>query len=73
MIASLGYDQEQEVLVVQFQNNTLYRYNGVPVESYVAIMNDKESHGRAFNEHIKNRNWPTEKVDAEAVLGIGGA
>ncbi len=70
MLASLGYDADQQVLVAQFPNGSLYRYNGVPIENYVAVMTNAESHGKAFNEFVKNRDFKPEKVDAEAVLGI---
>lgn len=69
-IAALGYDKDQEVLVAQFPNGALYRYNGVPPDSFVAVITDKESAGRAFHAHIEGRGFPFEKVDAEAVLSI---
>ncbi len=69
-LAAIGYDQDQEVLVAQFPNGALYRYNGVPPDSFVAVITNKESTGKAFNAHIERRGFPVEKVDAEAVLGI---
>lgn len=71
-IAAIGYDADQEVLAVQFQGGEgkIYRYNGVPGDSFIAVITDKESIGKAFNAHIKGRGFPYEQVDAEAVLGI---
>lgn len=72
-ITAIGYDNTQETLVVQFQGGEkLYRYSGVPSDSFVAVITNQESIGKAFNEHVKNRPWGQnfEKVDAEAVLGI---
>lgn len=69
-LAAIGYDQSQEVLVAQFPNGALYRYNGVPSESFIAVVTDKESVGRAFHAHIENRSFPFSKVDAEEVLGL---
>jgi hypothetical protein len=71
-IAAIGYDAAQEVLAVQFQGGEgkIYRYNGVPESSFVAVITNQDSIGKAFNAHIKERNFPYEQVDAEAVLGI---
>ena len=72
MLAAIGYDADQEVLVAQFQggDGALYRYNGVPSDSFIAVITNQESIGKAFNAHIKGHAFPYEKVDAEAVLGI---
>ncbi len=71
-LAQIGYDAAQEVLVAQFQGGEgkLYRYSGVPESTFVAVITDKESTGKAFNAHVKNKAFPFEQVDAETVLGI---
>jgi hypothetical protein len=69
-LAAIGYDQSQEVLVAQFPNGALYRYNGVPPDSFVAVITNQDSIGKAFHAHIEGRDFPFERVDADAVLGI---
>jgi len=71
-IAALGYDADQEVLVAQFQGSggALYRYTGVPSDAFVAVITSKESVGKAFNAHVKNKAFPYEKVEAEDVLNL---
>ena len=71
-LAAIGYDADQETLVVQFKggDGSLYRYNGVPESSFVAVITNQDSIGNAFNSHIKDKAFPFEKVDAEGVLGI---
>ena len=70
MLATVGYNSEQEVMVVQFQNGSFYRYDGVPEENFVAVVTARESQGKAFNEFVKNRDFPFSKIDAEAVLAL---
>lgn len=69
-IAAIGYDADQEVFVAQFQNGSLYRYNGVPSASFIATITNKDSIGKAFIANVREKAFPFEKIDAEAVLGI---
>lgn len=71
MLASLGYDQTTETMVVQFQNGSLYRYDGVPSGTFIAVITDKESQGKSFNRLIKNRAFPYERVEPDEVAGLG--
>lgn len=66
MLATVGFHQETETLVVQFQNGDFYRYNGVPESVFVGVITNEESPGRVFNELVKNADFPFEKIDAEA-------
>lgn len=70
MLAGLGYDPGTETLVAQFNGGKLYRYDGVPPDTFVAIITDKESHGKAFNEKVKNVAFPYEEVEPKDVLGL---
>ena len=70
MLAAMGYDQSTETLVIQFQNGKLYRYNGVPSGTFVAVITDKESTGKAFNRLVKDRAFPFEKVEPDEVMGL---
>lgn len=66
----MGYDPSTETLVVQFQSGDYYRYNGVPSDTFVAVITDKESYGKAFNTHIKNKAFPYTKITPEEVVGL---
>ena len=70
MLAAMGYDPSTETLVVQFQNGSIYRYNGVPSDTFVSIITNKESQGKSFNELIKNRAFPFKKVEPDEVMGL---
>ena len=52
MIASIGYDASSEVLEVEFTSGSIYQYCDVPASLHRGIMK-AESHGRYFNEHIR--------------------
>jgi hypothetical protein len=53
-IAAVGYDAVQNILYVQFKGkDTVYEYHGVPLETYVAMMN-AESIGSFYARNIKN-------------------
>jgi KTSC domain len=49
---SVGYDDANNVLEVEFRTGGVYQYFGVPRESYVALM-AAMSKGRFFNTQIK--------------------
>jgi lysyl-tRNA synthetase class 2 len=52
-ITSIGYDQDLEVLYVEFRNSNVYRYMDVPKEIYEQFMNN-DSVGSYFHTHIKD-------------------
>lgn len=66
----MGFDPSTETLVVQFQNGNLYRYSGVPSDTFVAVITDKESTGKAFTRLVKDRAFPYKKVEPEEVVGL---
>jgi len=49
---SVGYDDANNVLEVEFRTGGVYQYFGVPRESYVALM-AAMSKGRFFSTQIK--------------------
>jgi hypothetical protein len=57
-------------MVVQFQNGKLYRYNGVPSDTFVAVITDKESTGKALNRLVKDRAFPYTEIKPEEVMGL---
>lgn len=73
LLASVGYDMATETMVVMFQTGggTLYKYTGVPVETYAEIVSDSGSHGKAFNRLVRNnKDIPYKQVDQEHVRGL---
>ena len=69
-LASIGFDSAQEILVAQFQNGSFYRYEGVPSETYLAILTDDESHGRAFNDLVKDKAFAYTKIEPADVQAL---
>jgi hypothetical protein len=55
MIRALAYDPQTRELRVRFTNGTAYRYLEVPPEVVVTLIDPPGgSHGRYFNEHIRD-------------------
>jgi lysyl-tRNA synthetase class 2 len=61
MIAAVGYDEDREVLEVEFSSGTVYRYLRVSLAVFEAFLAAR-SKGRFFNERIKDA-YPWEQVD----------
>jgi hypothetical protein len=59
-IKSVGYDAEQEILEIEFQNDGVYHYVGVPPVVYEGLLS-ASSKGRYFGEYVRER-YPYEKV-----------
>jgi KTSC domain len=53
-IKAAGYDPERSLLEVEFRSGVMYRYGGVPEKVYQEFLT-AESHGRYFNQNIRNR------------------
>lgn len=53
VIASVGYDATAQTLEVEFTSGSVYRYLGVPEQTYRALM-AAESKGKCFNRHIRD-------------------
>lgn len=51
-LASVGYDDERQVLEVEFKSGFVYQYEGVPKFAY-SDMVSAESVGSYFNANIK--------------------
>jgi hypothetical protein len=58
-IESIGY--ENMILEVEFKNGSVYQYFHIPDIIYNHLM-AAESHGKYFNEHIKNSKYPYTKI-----------
>ena len=51
-IAAVGYDQDAEVLYIEFNNGTTYSYDMVPFYVYEELM-DADSKGQYFHKYIR--------------------
>jgi len=52
-ISAIGYDAENLVLEVEFNNGAVYSYSGVPSDEYHGFMN-ADSKGKYLHANIKN-------------------
>jgi len=52
-VAELGYDEENQMVYVCFQNGTAYTYSNVPIQEYEAL-NNASSIGSYLNRNFKN-------------------
>ena len=53
-LASVGYDETQVLLELEFRSGELYRYFGPPHNIHRELMT-AESKGRFFNQNIRDR------------------
>ena len=53
-LAAVGFDSATQTLEVEFQNERVYRYYGVPWVVF-ADLQEADSKGRFFNSRIRNR------------------
>lgn len=60
-LRSVGYDQEQRVLEIEFTNGAVYQYFDVPPEVHRGLM-AAESHGRYFHQHIRTESYRYQKM-----------
>lgn len=60
-IRSVGYDESQKVLTIEFPSGAVYEYHGVPADIHRDLM-QAESHGRYFHRHIRNAGYPTNRI-----------
>jgi len=60
-LRSVGYDEEESVLEIEFQAGPVYRYYGVSGSIYRALM-FAGSKGKYFDSHIRKRNYRYRQV-----------
>ena len=60
-LASVGYDAENEILEIEFNNGGVYQYFDVPENVYEALMN-AGSHGQYFDRNIKKAGYQFQKM-----------
>ncbi|HYG20596.1 MAG TPA: KTSC domain-containing protein [Ohtaekwangia sp.] len=51
-LRSVGYHEDEEILEVEFVNDGIHQYLGVPLEKYAALMS-AESHDAYFSHNIR--------------------
>ena len=61
-LRSVGYDQEQRVLEIEFTNGAVYQYFDVPAEVYRGLM-AAESHGGYFHQRVRNKSFRYQRVN----------
>lgn len=59
-VCSIGYDADNLILEVEFNNGSVYQYSGVPEYEHDGIMG-ADSKGKYLNSNIKNR-YPFSKM-----------
>jgi hypothetical protein len=53
-IRSIGYDEDCQVLEIEFNDGSIYQYSGVPSSEYDGMMS-ADSKGKYLHANIKNR------------------
>ena len=52
-LTSIGYDEGNEILEVEFKHGGIYQYFNVPLDVIEELMN-ADSHGKYFSANIRN-------------------
>jgi len=61
-LASIGYDEENNILEIEFNHGGIYQYLKVPLDVYEELMN-AHSHGTYFSANIRtNTSYKTKKL-----------
>lgn len=60
-LASVGYDQANEILEIEFNNGGIYQYFDVPPSVHTGLMN-ASSHGTYFDRNIKKAGYRFRKI-----------
>lgn len=61
-LASIGYDETNEILEIEFLNGGIYQYTKVPFDVYEELMIAR-SHGTYFSANIRNNtSYKTKKL-----------
>lgn len=60
-VRSVGYDESSATLYIQFSNNTMYIYKGVPIVEFEGLIN-APSIGSYLHRNIKSL-YPYERIE----------
>ena len=66
-LASIGYNEREQVLEIEFRNGGIYRYSGVTKEFFAQFMT-ANSKGRFFTIKIRGK-FPFSKVNTNSIAG----
>jgi hypothetical protein len=59
-LSSVGYDQQDRILEIEFNDGGIYQYHDVPPSIYEELMN-ASSHGSYFHSNIRE-NFRTNQI-----------
>ena len=59
-LRSVGYDEQNATLEIEFNSSGIYQYFHVPFQAYAALIS-APSHGRDFAAHIKH-SYPYRRI-----------
>lgn len=60
-LKAIGYNPEDQMLYVDFLNNTTYRYSGVPEDVFNAFL-ESDSKGQFLHRNIKMAGYEYERL-----------
>lgn len=60
-LASVGYDNDNNILEVEFHHGGVYQYFEVPSSVYTGLM-EADSKGKFFDQHVKKANYRYQKI-----------
>jgi hypothetical protein len=52
ILRSVGYDESRKVMEIEFQNNQVYQFSGVPPKVYTGLIHSEEM-GKYFSEKVR--------------------
>ena len=61
-IISIGYDETNCILEIEFKKNSIYQYFDISKEIHEGLMK-ATSHGKFLNENIKKKNYRYIKIN----------
>jgi hypothetical protein len=61
-VQSIGYDDANQLLYVRFNNNTLYRYLGVPIAEFYGLQS-ASSVGGYLDANIKKAGYTYQQLE----------
>jgi hypothetical protein len=51
----MGYNESTKILEIEFQNNQVFQYSGVPPKVYADLMHSGKEMGKYFTEKVRPR------------------
>lgn len=60
-LKSVGYDEENEILEIEFKHGGIYQYYDVSKDVYDGLMS-ADSHGKYFDRNVKKAGYRYRKI-----------